>query len=325
MNVLETSHMRLMRAFVSPRAAWRLGAPELMAHDAGAATHILAWHRKFSDAKYGHERLHFRGPAYSLATAEGIIPEGHLRVPVADAQWALVGTGWQSAFEVDSLAACAAAGVPALAVLDHWVNYRRRFAGLDHAQLPFGVVVTDSRAQSLAKDELPWARIFRWPNTLSSDLRRRVKVWTARRPTGPNSLLWVSEPIRPSPGVVVDPLLEKRFADVIWPTLQSLADANGLEQIVVRRHPSEASLPRHRVPKQMRGKVRVSQPGETELAFDLARSSLCLGLTTYALYLAAEVGLAAFTLAPYFELDLPLPSPAVRALALDLVVGSSGN
>ncbi|ANY18947.1 hypothetical protein A6F68_00412 [Tsuneonella dongtanensis] len=110
----------------------------------------------------------------------------------------LTGTGWASDLEHDARAWAKARGVPAIALLDHWTNYRSRFRRGGVEILPDEIWVTDPAALEIARAEFP-----ELPVRLQRNDYHLAQV-KAAGPTPPDGdLLFIGEPARSGWGLDV--------------------------------------------------------------------------------------------------------------------------
>ena len=272
--------------------AWSIGTPAVIGYDAGAAAHAIAW---LMDDPRGRRSaiIHFQGPARRLAESRGLSVTEDLAETFSAGDWALVGTGWQSDLERQAMRICASEGKPCVAILDHWVNYPDRFTGLHPGERPQLVVVTDPVANRQALQQLPWATVVEWPNIQRDALVKRVAQLRDSNADYEPYILWVQEQIRDKGGRLSDPLADSRYAPSIWNSLKRVANARGLNRLVIRSHPAQ-----DRASYGADGLyVEVHDGREVPLADDLAGADLCVGLKSYALYLAVEAGVETASLA----------------------------
>ncbi|HVL41422.1 MAG TPA: hypothetical protein VM348_04635, partial [Brevundimonas sp.] len=128
----------------------------VVAHDAGAANLILAW---LAAAPSGLKRVRpvMAGPAAALWAArfpDGPVPVA-LEAALEEANSLLSGTGWASDLEHEARRLARARGIPSVAVIDHWVNYRMRFQRHGEEILPDRLWVADEHALAEAAASLP--------------------------------------------------------------------------------------------------------------------------------------------------------------------------
>jgi len=288
---------------------WR-GRFGVVLHDAGAAAHVVAWLSE-NRCISRNFRVYAEGPALQLARAEGVETVASVSCALKNASWALVGTGWQTDLERNAMKLCAETGITCVAVIDHWVNYRERFANLADGERPDLIVVTDPIAEALAREQLTWAPVALWPNTLSERLKRALVAARKDQAEKNPYLLWLQEPIRSEDGSMSDPLVDTRYAPKIWQLLNEVMRDQSLTRLVVRSHPSqecvtyEANTPC----------VEVHDGSQVPLFQDLAGAAQCLGINTYALYLASLTGTTVASVASTIGLPSAIPD--------ELVVGYS--
>lgn len=289
-----------------PVSLWRAGTPALILHDAGAASHAYAW---MTTAGHGRppSRVYAAGPALRLAAIEGVPVVGTLDRALDGASWALVGTGWQSDLEQRAMRHCADLGIHCVAIVDHWVNYMERFSELDERHKPNTVVVTDPIAEQLARRQLPWADVTLWPNAQAQALRRAIAEMRLGRGNNDNYLLWLNEPLRFADGRVVDPLVEPGYSEHLWGAIERVAKETFATRIIVRTHPSQTIADYGKLPFH----VDVHASSSVALASDLAGATLCLGLNTYALYLANQAGIPSASMSRAVGLRSEIPSSLV--------------
>lgn len=290
----------------TPDEAWGQGTAAVICHDAGAASHAFAW---LASDPSRRAVVYAEGPAARIAASHGLHIADSLEFALASADWALVGTGWQTSLEPRAMKLCAASRMPCIAIVDHWVNYPERFHGVEIHERPQQVVVTDAAAEELANEQLPWAPVARWPNDQATAFVREVHECRERGGRGLPYLLWIQEPIREADGRLWDPLADPRLGPQLWDLTTSTVQARSLDRVVVRLHPSQhfADYETRRVG------VEVRNAHDSTLASDVSGAGLCVGINSYALYLSALSGLETVSVAALMRLSLFLPKGVVRA------------
>ena len=108
----------------------------VVAHDAGAARLLFSWRKPLKD----------------------------LQGCLNKAQLLLSGSGWSSDLEHHARKLATEQGVPSIAVVDHWVNYRERFQRGESVILPQGLWVADREAAEMAQKTFPALDIQQLPN-----------------------------------------------------------------------------------------------------------------------------------------------------------------
>lgn len=167
----------------------------VVSHDAGGAE-ILSSHIR----RTGMSCLFaLEGPAQAVfARKLGSLPVATLTEIMEQASWILCGTSWQSDLEWRALRMARAAGKRAVALLDHWVNYRERFERGGIVSLPDEIWVCDDYALRMARacfGEIPVRQVS---NDYLNDVRLEIELLhtpRARASAAP-AVLYVCEPVR---------------------------------------------------------------------------------------------------------------------------------
>jgi hypothetical protein len=288
------------------------GAPALVAHDAGAAAHMRAWvslaYTSQSSAMAPRlPRAFLVGPASRIFNPSSVESVASISRALDCASWVLAGSSADSQVERQALKVAARRGIPSLAVLDHWTRFAGRFSGLTKEELPRHVVVTDEFARRAAVAELPWANVVVWPNDQLTEFREQEQIASRQAPGAQRSILWINEPVRVGGRLVPDPLRESTIADVIWSALRKAMEEYHAGRIVVRAHPTQSILDSSEVPDDLRTVTDSRSSYVTQLASDVAQAVVCLGLSSYALYLARQSGKPAHSVASVLGLSCALP------------------
>lgn len=211
-------------------------------------------------------------------------------------------------------------GVPALALLDFWTNYRARFVDRDGTvTAPDVVAVMDQRAADglrtlglpstivvtgqPAHDELAALRA-----SMTGERRRRLR-WQAGVEPGDVLVLFASQPFCALRGTIEDMGYdEERVLALVVPALESVARATGKRlTLVIRPHPREAA-DAHARRTSASIRVVVSREGDGRdwaMAADLV-IGMCTALLVEACYLGASV----LSVQPGLCLPDPVPTNA---------------
>jgi hypothetical protein len=136
----------------------------IIAHDAGAANHLIAWIAKgrFLDVDI---KLSFHGPALAIAKKE--LPEfiefsvGEL---VSSCSVLIIGTGWQTDIEFNAVKIARDKSIAVISVLDHWTNYRQRFIRDEDLVLPDKLWAVDEYAKAIASIDISEISLTVMPN-----------------------------------------------------------------------------------------------------------------------------------------------------------------
>lgn len=166
----------------------------LVSHDAGGSEVVSSYVRQ--------QALEYvcalSGPALQVFERKfGTIVQLSLEEAIAQCDWLLCGTSWQSDVEWRAIELARGCGKRSVAFLDHWINYRERFVrrGVEH--LPDEIWVGDSIALDLARATFPDVSVLLVPNPYFIDLRADIAV-VPRRPHQRSNgvdVLFVCQPI----------------------------------------------------------------------------------------------------------------------------------
>ena len=293
----------------------------LCAHDAGAANLLAAWlapHlRKL--------RPCLDGPASSLFTSRlGPQVQHSLESSVSGASLLISGTGWGSDLEHNARCLARRRGIPSVAVLDHWVNYRARFIRGGEEVLPDQLWVADAEAQALAMAAFPRLPVLQLPNHWLAELTQAVASMRPQLPLHPaRRLLYLLEPIRvPWPGGqwAEDPgeLQGLRYWLQQLPKLALegwIAHPEQLEALVLRPHPSEPLGKYDALIAESERTWPIRLDSSPSLASALAWADATFGCETQALVAALACGLPAFSTVPPWAPPCCLPQAALHHLS----------
>lgn len=291
------------------------------AHDAGAASHLAAWLAPH------HQRLRLclEGPARDLFSMRlGLLPQYSLEECLEGACMLISGSGWSSDLEHNARLLARRRGIPSVAVLDHWTNYRTRFQRGGSEVLPDQLWVADAEALVLAQATFPDVSVLQLPNCWLTELSQAVKNMRSAPPQRPaRRLLYLLEPIRvpwqggPWPDEMgemqgllhwLDHLPRLADQDLIAPTEQ-------LEALALRPHPSEPAGKYDALIRQARQRWPIRLDASTSLATALAWADAAFGCETQALVAALACGLPAFSTLPSWAPACRLPHPALHHLS----------
>ncbi|KQW99910.1 hypothetical protein ASC94_30700 [Massilia sp. Root418] len=315
-----------------PLAALLATPCAVVAHDAGAANHILAWLRG-SDAAALLPSM--AGPALQAWRRErGDTPQLGLEQAVAGAQTVLTGTGWASDLEHAARRLARQQGKHSIAVLDHWTNYRERFERGGEQVLPDELWVSDRHALALARRLFPAIPVRQQPNAYLDGLVAEVHACeraataalasaaaTAAQQAGtapqPARVLYVLEPIRQAWGELSEPG-EFAALDFFIAGLDRLQLGPQVD-IRLRPHPSDppgkydAWLARQNaIPPEG---VTLALDSAATLAQALAWSQAVAGCQTYAMVVALAAGRRVVSSVPPWAPRCVLPHPDIIQLS----------
>lgn len=323
-------------AFGAAPLAAALAAPvAVVAHDAGAANHILAWLRgSGADALLPS----MAGPALQVWRRErGDTPQLALEQAVAGAQTVLTGTGWASDLEHEARRLARRHGKHSIAVLDHWTNYRERFERGGEQVLPDELWVSDAHALALARKLFPAIPVRQQPNAYLDGLVAEVRACeqaaaaaaaasaagtaaagsAAAAGSSAARVLYVLEPIRQAWGELPEPG-EFAALDFFIAGLDRLELGPQVE-IRLRPHPSDPSgkydawlARQNAIPPEG---VTLALDGAATLAQALAWAGVVAGCQTYAMVVALAAGRRVASSVPPWAPPCVLPHPDIIQLS----------
>lgn len=113
------------------------------------------------------------------------LPVESLEDAVANSDWVLCGTSWQSDVEREAIGLARSSGKRVVAFLDHWSNYRERFTYRNELRLPDEVWVGDEHWLRLARAAFPSLPVVLVDNPhLTEVIDDIAAARTAHRPSG---------------------------------------------------------------------------------------------------------------------------------------------
>ena len=301
------------------------------AHDAGAASHMVAWLAPLQQQL----RLCLAGPAEPLFRAQlgaamGSFPT--LEEALVGAQVLISGTGWASDLEHQARRLARQRSIPSVAVLDHWLNYRERFQWDGQEVLPDQLWVADAEAAALAKAAFPNLPVLELPNYWLECLCKEVKVIRSGgrgdHPSPPHRparrLLYLLEPIRVPWSKGPAGVAETGEFQGLRYWLQQLphlieqgwvAPQAELEGLALRLHPSEAAGKYDALIAEAAASWPIQLDPAPDLAEALAWADAAFGCETQALVAAMECNLPAFSTVPPWAPSCRLPHVSLHHLS----------
>jgi hypothetical protein len=291
----------------------------IVAHDAGAANHLIAWIQA-AGAAGPALRPCLAGPALALWQRAGLGPTLALEEALDGAGALLSGTGWASDLEHMARRLARQRGLRSVAVIDHWTNYRSRFERAGEVVLPDEIWVADAEAAALARAAFGAVPVRQQPNLyLAAQVAavhaaevRRLEGGAAPR-TGGTRVLYVLEPIRDAWGALAEPG-EFAALDFFVSRLPALGLGAG-DPIRLRPHPSDppgkydAWLARHSL-------LDVALDGHAGLAEALAWADTVAGCQTYAMVVALAAGRRVVSTVPPWAPACVLPQSGIVHLSV---------
>ena len=285
----------------------------VVAHDAGGAEIISSYIRqKGLDCHYCLE-----GPSRAVFARKlgqtGLLTLDEL---VSRSDSILCGTSFLSDLEWRALGLARAAGKHAIAVLDHWVNYRQRFNRHNDWHFPDEIWVGDEIGENLAHMECPGIKTTLVPNPYFHDIKQEL----AAIPVPGNTfsglrILYVSEPLRED-GLALhgDELYcgytEEDALRYFLSNIDVFAEKVG--QIVIRPHPQEDKNKYDWAGKEFSLPIVSGQ--DKTLLEQIAASDIVVGCATMAMVVGLLAGKRVISCIPPNGKAIPLPQPEIEPL-----------
>jgi hypothetical protein len=289
----------------------------VVAHDAGGAEVLSSLVARGGLPAGIEVRLVLQGPARAVFERKvGVVQSSPLLQAMHDAAMLLAGTGWQSSLEYDALCLAREQRLPALAFLDHWVNYRQRFERQGITCLPDALWVGDDDALALARRVLPERPAFLVPNPYFEAMREELAALAqARAPGAGLRVLYVCEPVR-------EPALRLHGSERHWGyteeealsfALAHLPALGPIASLVVRPHPSESPA---KYDAQLRGCAwPVTRGGGASLLAEMAASDVVIGCNSMAMVIGLLAGKRVFCAIPPGGAACALPQRQIGRLS----------
>lgn len=282
----------------------------VVAHDAGAANLIAGW---LADCRPADLRIVCAGAAAEIFTS---LAGGHYWRSVEDAligaATVLTGTSRVSTLEHDARRIARSHGVPSIAVVDHWVNYRERFERNGEVILPDTIWVGDEHAFRLAHQLFPDVTVQCQPNAYLA--RQVATIRALPHPFSSDTrILYVLEPFRATWGHS-DMLGEFQALHYFLECLPNLRAA-GVPEIRLRPHPLDPPGKYDAFVSSVRD-YRLSMDDHGSLAQAIAWADWVVGGETYAMVVALHAGRRVLSSLPPWGPSCRLPFSDIERLAM---------
>jgi hypothetical protein len=223
----------------------------------------------------------------------------------------LCGTSWEAELEWRAIAAAKVAGKPAIAFLDHWVNYRKRFIRKARECLPDTIWVGDAAAEELARSIFPETLVQRVPNPYFEDIREEFAAFEHMAASAERKGLRVL--------FLCTPMLvheEKRGYTEFDALRYFFSNRSALGQpiasLVIRPHPSEAKDKYAGMVREFGAEARLG--GDTPLLREIAESDVVMGCGSMAMVAALIAGRRVISAIPPGGRPSSLPQPEIESL-----------
>ena len=206
----------------------------------------------------------------------------------------LTGSGWASDHELNGLQIAKENDIYSITLVDHWVNYRRRFTRRNSLFLPNQIWVVDDFAYDIAKKEFSrnkvWINLVRDP--IRSEITKLKQVVEEE-----DRILYITEPIA-STGKMTRSSQETKMSekDALNKFVSLMTKLNDHTQVSVRVHPSEDIDDYKKKFDELNFSINFTQ--EPDPLVDIIRSRYVVGLESVMLVWALMANKRTFTLLP---------------------------
>jgi hypothetical protein len=288
----------------------------IVANDAGGAEILSAFVAQYP-AKYLYS---LGGPARNIFQRRlGDLPTLDIDESVAVADWVLTGTGWSTDFEWSAIRRCQESGVPSVAFLDHWVNYRERFVRDGTTVMPTEIWVGDEYAERIAEEVFHGVTVRRVENPYLKEVERSIRCAELENIDSGriNQLLVLSENISDHAkvhpqGVAYWGYDEFDAIEYLIQNLNLIHSRPG--RVVIRPHPADAAGKYDSLVDSISG-IEVVVDSRSTLVHQIARSVAVAGCETMAMVVALAAGREVYEIIPPGGRASSLPHEGITRLA----------
>lgn len=274
----------------------------VVSRDAGSANQI-SWHVKNVPGNY-----FFALEEPALSIFEGVLGpiENHeLERLVLGCDELISGTGWQSDFEWLGMQTFLAQAKRVTTYLDNWNHYPQRFIRNGVKIQPNILWVSDSIAQGKAILEFPDTPVILQRNYYLDSIREICAGLTKSsiKQSVKRNILYLTEPISE---VQNHNSILKKFTeyDALQQFLNEFNSCRDLElNLRIRLHPSEKQEKYSHLVMD----IEEISSKSRDLAVDLAWSDYVIGVDTYAMHVAGQLGLPVATSATEIDFQGSIP------------------
>jgi len=206
----------------------------------------------------------------------------------------LTGSGWASDHELNGIQIATENKINCITLVDHWMNYRRRFTRGNSLFLPDEIWVVDEFAYNIAIKE------FGKNEVLINQVRDPIKFEIAKLKKEikeEDRILYITEPIS-SFGKMLKSNQEMKISekDALNKFVRFMSKLNSHTQVAVRVHPSEDIKQYRKMFYEFNVRIGFSQ--ESDPLVDILRSRYVVGLESVMLVWALMANKRTFTLLP---------------------------
>jgi len=283
----------------------------IVAHDAGAASQILAW-LKTGLLNINHCKFCLEGPAAKLFQVK--IPNLKiisLEDVLIGAEVLLTGSGWSSSLEHNARMFAKNNFIKSISVLDHYVDYRERFVRDNTEVLPDIIWVSDKYAYLEAKRCFPNIEIVEQRNDYIKSQIDEVLNYNVVNHKDVTNVLYLLEPLR-DPWANIGKAGEFQALDFFIKSIPNLNFGENIS-IILKPHPSDP-LDKY---DQWVSSLSLSDiyiEKKKSLPSLLAWSDVVVGCETYAMVVALAVNKRVISSLPKNAPNCRLPFDKIERL-----------
>ena len=226
----------------------------------------------------------------------------------ADPDIIYVGTSWQNTTHLEFIRIAKTLGITSIAAMDHWVNYRERFAYPNQNwlnNLPDFLTVNDEDAYKTAK-EFDFANIIKLKFYA---LLEDIKIFENSKIEEHNSILFISEPTQK---VALTTFNDENYwgfneFDVCEEICKNI-DTFMTNNLIIRLHPSdEVKKYDYLLSKYSNINIQIQDPYKNILIDSLCKNRIIIGIDGFVLYEAMILGKVSLSLIPSSKRECFVP------------------
>ncbi len=238
-------------------------------------------------------RFAIDGPSFAIySTLFPEFPTQNSAVLYPDADLLISSTGWQSSHEFEIMDEALLRGIPVVAALDHWVNYKERFERKGKVIFPTYFLAFDDESERKIYQEFLNPSVIKVQNFYTQRVLQEIKDIETQHNSKLFDFVFIGEPL--SRSSENDLWNEYDAIKYFFIALRNYDLTSA--KILVRPHPSEeVSKYDEFVPSDFKNvKIETDQ----DLPWTLAMAKAVVGCHSMALYIAEQNGNTVYTAFP---------------------------
>ena len=284
----------------------------IVCHDSGGAE-LVSRLLKRRDADYLYS---VQGPAISVFTRNvGLFENIELDKIVAESDFLICGTSWQSTHENQAIYLAQERDKRAISVLDHYSCYLERFVKNGFNIIPNELWVTDEKSFTLAQEIAPAASITIVGNPYLDEMKLNFdRLEKPKLSEEDFEILYLSEPYAQQAATQYGNQNHWKFNEFIAfeflvLNIGKITDKPRIS-ISIRHHPAEEpNKYKHLVGRRDNVEIKLSTNGD--LLTEMAASHAVVGVDTLAMLLAIRIGKPVYSALPPLTIEPTLPRAGI--------------